>query len=109
MHVGTAQIQCPSDVVEGGNQHSVGVLLPQRFADSAQFRGRVLACVFQRMKFYGIFGNRRTVEPDEAQRVVVRAQGQTALFPQFLHQFLDESRRIGRAINRNLCELFIVN
>ena len=102
MNIAAAQVQRPGDVVERRDEHSVGMLLAQSLADAAQLRWRVLASILQRMDLHGILRDGRTVVPDEAQRVVVRAQREAALLAKVGDEVLDECRRVRHTVGSHL-------
>ena len=102
MHIAATEVERPGDVVEGRNKHAVGVLLAQGFTDAAQLRRRFLTGILQRMNLHGIHGDGGAVVPDEAQRVVVGAQRQSALLAQVGDELFDEGCRVSHSVGSDL-------
>ena len=99
MDVGAAQVECPGNVVERGHEHTVGMDLAQGTADAGEFRGDILAGIFDGLRHDGRLGNGRTVGPQTLQQVDVGAQGESAMLAKVLYECLDGTRGTAGAVD----------
>ena len=102
MHVGTAQVQGPGNIVEGSHQHPVGMKLTERLTDAGHFSACWLTCIFQRIYLYRILGYHRTVTPYLSQRVKIRTHSDSTFMAQIGYQFPHRAGRTAPAVDAHL-------
>ena len=102
MHVGPSQVQGPGDVVEGGHEHPVGMLLSQRLTDAGYLLMGSLAGILQRIDLHGVLGNGRPVAPDPGQRVEVGTKRDAALLTEVGNQFLHKIGGVHHPVDSHL-------
>ena len=103
MHIRTSEIQRPGYIIERRNQHSINVFLPQGLSDASKLICCRLTSVFQRVYLYGILRNRRSVDPDSLHGINVRSHGETAIFSQFILNFLNHRCRTTHPVDAHFC------
>ena len=102
MHVRSAQVQRPGDVVERRHQHTVGVLLAQSLADTCNLVVSRLAGKLQRLKFHLVFRNRWTVCPNARQYIQIRPHRNTATLTQISDKVLYYRGRRTHSVDTHL-------
>ena len=102
MHIGASQIQSPRDIIKSRHQHPVGMFLSQGLADTGYLIANALTSVFQRIDFYRILRDWRTISPNHFQRIQIGTQGHPPLLPQISNQFLDTIGRTARTVDGHL-------
>ena len=69
MNICATEIECPGDIIERRNEHSVGMTLAESSPDAGNFGSNGFTCKFHRLNFYRIGWDGRTICPNQPQRV----------------------------------------
>ena len=77
VHIVAAQVECPGDVVQRGEQDAVSPAGEELFADGSQFLVTGNAGIFKRMDAHRCAGQGRAVVPQSRDGVIVGAQRQS--------------------------------
>ena len=103
MYIRATQIQCPGNIVESRHQHTIGMLFTQCLTDTGDLFAGALTRIFQREYLHRILRNVRTILPDQLQGLIVRTEGDTALFTEVGNQVLHIAGRTAPAVDAHLC------